>query len=904
MPTMSSGSSQRWGPISSMLALAPIFLGLPLYTLYHQFTLPTPNVHPYDPETLLPHPSEATILSYAKYLSEDIGYRTPGTREHAEADAWMVHKAEEIKQLCDEVLTKEKGRKLECEVWRQEGSGSHRFDMMATRLYKTYVDLSNIVIRISDGTERGKADAVLINAHLDSTLPSPGAADDALAVGVMLECARVLVETEGWEPTYSVIFLFNNAEESLQDGSHLFSTQHPIASTVRAVLNLEAAGTTGRELLFQATSEEMIEAYSRVPRPYGNVFANEIFSSGILLSDTDFRQFEYYLNVTGLDMAVVGNSYLYHMRGDLVENIQPGVAQHMADNSLALLRFLSSEQSPIGRLANGFVRPRTVFFSYLGFFVTYSFGTAKALYSTLFAASLILTWSTGVRRVWTSLGALGAALVGALVGANGVAFVMSNVLGKGMSWFKAEYYPIILYAPAAVVGALITQLPFCMADSKLPTRTLERPLLAALLLFQSFLATLGQFLNSGSSCAPFLGAVGMFVALSVDAILARRRPVVGAGSKKAVNGVAKASDNGAGVGAQKTENDEVSLWTYVIAMLVPLTTGIQILAATLVVFVPLTGRIGSDAPAEFIIASIVTVLGAFTTSFAVPFAHRFGPQKLRRALLLAVLVLGAVMAFFYREVPFDRMHQKRLFVLHKEDLVTQEQHLHIAAADGAAGFDELVHDIAVKFGVAGVPPKAIIMDDYNSDWDTLYPFSAFLSPYKIDLPLDPAYVAPWPPEEQFSVTALNDSIDEVAGTRHLTLKISHPGIIWTVIAFDAHVLEWTLDNSPPDEFSRHHIKEASFYGTDTWTVTMIIKHPAVNRDGKDDGGVAPTPAPSGLKINFIGIQEKRMWPAKKAEADGSQAMKLFKEFDEWMEEKTGGTVDAMLLGCVSGETVI
>lgn len=78
--------------------------------------------------------------------------------------------------------------------------------MMNARLYKTYVNLSNIIIRISDGTERGKASAVLINSHLDSTLPSPGAADDGLAVGVMLECARVLVETKGWEPTYSVIF--------------------------------------------------------------------------------------------------------------------------------------------------------------------------------------------------------------------------------------------------------------------------------------------------------------------------------------------------------------------------------------------------------------------------------------------------------------------------------------------------------------------------------------------------------------------------------------------------------------------------------------------------------------------------------------------------------------------------
>ena len=46
-----------------------------------------------------------------------------------------------------------------------------------------------------------------------------------------------------------------------------------------------AAGTTGRELLFQATSEEMIRAYSYAPRPFGTIVANEVFSSGIILSE-------------------------------------------------------------------------------------------------------------------------------------------------------------------------------------------------------------------------------------------------------------------------------------------------------------------------------------------------------------------------------------------------------------------------------------------------------------------------------------------------------------------------------------------------------------------------------------------------------------------------------------------
>lgn len=77
---------------------------------------------------------------------------------------------------------------------------------MNKRLYKTYVNLSNIIVRVSDGTERGKEHAVLVNSHVDSTLPSPGAADDALAVGVMLDCLRVLVHSPGWEPYHSIIF--------------------------------------------------------------------------------------------------------------------------------------------------------------------------------------------------------------------------------------------------------------------------------------------------------------------------------------------------------------------------------------------------------------------------------------------------------------------------------------------------------------------------------------------------------------------------------------------------------------------------------------------------------------------------------------------------------------------------
>ena len=58
---------------------------------------------------------------------------------------------------------------------------------------------------------------------------------------------------------------------------------------------------------------------------------------------------------------------------------------------------------------------------------------------------------------------------------------------------------------------------------------------------------------------------------------------------------------------------------------------------------------------------------------------------------------------------------------------------------------------------------------------------------------------------------------------------------------------------------------------------------------------------SKIPINFIGLQEAGIWPAKKAmKAQGGASMLFFEELDRWLEEKTGGKVDALLMGSVAG----
>ncbi|OCH96275.1 hypothetical protein OBBRIDRAFT_809204 [Obba rivulosa] len=869
---MSASPSRRWGPIRSLLYLAPLLVGISYAALRENYALPEPVVDPINPITGLPQISEARILEYSRYLSEDIGYRTVGTREHALGDEWMVQQAEVMRAQCEEALRALPGRKLQCEIWHQRGDGYHRFDIMGKRLYKTYRDLTNVVVRISDGTEKGKTHAVLVNAHVDSTLPSPGAADDALAVGIMLECMRVLVNTPDWEPTHSIVFLFNNAEESLQDGSHLFSTQHPIADTYcdicfrasdRSRTFLPAAGTTGKALLFQATSEQMIQTYSKVPRPSGTIIANEVFSSGIIMSDTDFRQFEEYLNVTGLDIAVVGNSYLYHTRKDLVENIEPGVAQNMAENTLALLLELSSPDSVLPTLTAGYTRPTTVFFSYFGYFIVYSFRTASAMYTALLIASVALIYFTYVdpapalkQRIspiveqLKGIAAVALGFVGAILGANIVAFLMRNVLGKALSWFSVEMSCIVLYGPAALAGALASQL--------LIGRVREHTVFTSILLLQALLATVVQSLGIGSSAALFLSALPLSISLVLNAFVT-------------------------------TPGDDVSLVSYALGQFTPLSLGTQIFCGTLDVFVPLTGRMGEEAPAEHIIASIVAFSGAYAVPLVLPFVHRFGRAVLIRSVVLMTILTAVVMAVFSLRSPFDNMHQKRMYVLHMENTTSLEQHLHVASADGAPGFDELAKSIAQRFSIPGIEAKSVVMDEWNGDWDILYPFSSFLTPYKFEMPLKPEYLDPL--DQTFKVSAANDTIDWAAGTRSLTLVVEHPGVIWTTIAFDAHVLKWTLDRNPPDGFARHHVKEASFYGHDRWSMDVVIKLP--------EGSDAPE-APK-LRVNFVGVHEKAMWPGKKAEKEaGGHVMRLFEEFDNWIADYTGDTVDVMLLGCVGG----
>lgn len=927
-----------------ILVLLSIFSFLGSVTLYLHYKLPTPRgpttviasgVTPADAAAY--HPpipgvvpanvageadkfhelfSEANAVGVMHHLSVDVGYRIVGTKEHVEAESWL----EDVLRRYEGVHNTDKdgdGGKTEVEVWKQIGDGAHRFDFMSSTVWKRYYSMSNLVVRISDGSEESKSNSLLLNAHLDSTLPSPGGADDGVGVAILLEALRVLTLPGTGRKLYnSVVLLFNDGEESLQDASHLYITQHNQTNTgVKAVVNLEACGTSGPELLFQATSQEMIEAYSHVPHPFGTVLANDVFSTGLILSDTDFRQFvEYGNGLTGLDMALVGNSYFYHTRKDIPQYLEPGATQHFGENTLAIIEHLCLKEESKELLRT--IQPRQtrhslpIYFSVAGrYFILLQ---NKAFKSIVMGLSAFINFQlSSIVRAEKDIGALNLVLlsslsavfsiVGAALGANVVAVIMAKVLGRGMSWYSHEFFPILLYAPPAVAGMLVVQLLTSKIVKPYQRPYLERASLSGLgIFFNLGLLGLNAF-GIGSAYLMALASLTFTLATTINDFV-----LIGVGQieEKLV-----------------APDMRVSPLIYGIMIVIPGIVGTEGMASFLDLFVPLTGRMGEISPADHIIASIVAGLAFLTFPFAIPLAHRYTSENLKKTILVLLGITAAVMAVFASPgwKPFDEAHPKRLFVHQVENVTSGEWFMNVGAADPAPGFKALSNELQAYLGLEGESAELRVMDDYNSDFDILYPVSAFLTPYKFQLPTPPShstkYAAPAPEAAHFTVKAKNEHLDLDAGTRSLTLEMSHPNVIWSVVAFDAEILSWNLPSSPPEGYQRHHIKSVARHGIYTWSVDLVLRlqPDAVEAAKKRSGlfkkssngrlikGKTEERDPSRLCIDASGLVADEMFPQHKEVVQGGDrpAMENFVRMDKFMQEKHP-EVDVMMLTVVAG----
>lgn len=164
---------------------------------------------------------------------------------------------------------------------------------------------------------------------------------------------------------------------------------------------MEACGAGGREVLFQAGPNHpwILETYSEeVPYPYASSLAQEIFQSGVVPGDTDYRIFRDFGNlsgknlnnkknvihlhiISGLDFAWSANGYVYHTKFDTIDQIPLGSLQRTGDNILSLARGMARghQLSNIESHRAG----NLVFFDFLGAFVVRWSMTVSNIINTL-----------------------------------------------------------------------------------------------------------------------------------------------------------------------------------------------------------------------------------------------------------------------------------------------------------------------------------------------------------------------------------------------------------------------------------------------------------------------------------------------------------------------------------------
>lgn len=204
---------------------------------------------------------------------------------------------------------------VDVDVLVQNPSGSFHLTFLGG-ITHIYDNLTNVIVRFNQHN-KPVHDSLLINCHFDSAIGSPAASDDAVSCAIMLEMLRSLSTSPPTLLDHAIIFLFNGAEEMVLPASHGFITQHPWAKEIKAFVNMEAAGAGGKEIVFQTGPKHpwLAKAYAQsAVYPSGSVFGEEVFQSGVIPGDTDFRIFRDFGGIPGVDMAYFINGYVYHTK--------------------------------------------------------------------------------------------------------------------------------------------------------------------------------------------------------------------------------------------------------------------------------------------------------------------------------------------------------------------------------------------------------------------------------------------------------------------------------------------------------------------------------------------------------------------------------------------------------------
>ncbi|XP_044121947.1 endoplasmic reticulum metallopeptidase 1 [Neovison vison] len=529
----------------------------------------------------------------------------------------------------------------------QRPTGSFSIDFLGG--FTSYYDnITNVVVKLEprDGAQH----AVLANCHFDSVANSPGASDDAVSCSVMLEVLRVLsMSSEALH--HAVIFLFNGAEENVLQASHGFITQHPWASLIRAFINLEAAGVGGKELVFQTGPENpwLVQAYvSAAKHPFASVVAQEVFQSGIIPSDTDFRIYRDFGNIPGIDLAFIENGYIYHTKYDTADRILTDSIQRAGDNILAVLKYLAT--SDMLPSSSKYRHGNMVFFDVLGLFVIAYPSRVGAILNCLVVTAVVLYLGKKLLRPKHKTDtyrkdffcALGITLISWFTSLVTVLIlaVFVSLIGQSLSWYSHFYVSVCLYGTAAVAKIiLIHTLAKKFYYVNASDRHLGELFFDTSLCVHCLSLTALTYRGLGSA---FVSAVWVAFPLLTKLCVHKDLKQHGARGK--------------------------FIAFYLLGMFIPYLYALYLIWAVFEMFTPILGRSGSEIPPDVVLASLLAGCTMTLSSYFISFIYL---AKSTRKTLLALATVCAVTlllvcsgAFFpYSSQPASP-RPKRVFLQH------------------------------------------------------------------------------------------------------------------------------------------------------------------------------------------------------------------------------------------------
>ncbi|XP_075168832.1 endoplasmic reticulum metallopeptidase 1 [Haematobia irritans] len=336
----------------------------------------------------------------------------------------------------------------------QLGSGNY----VLWKMVNCYQVIQNVVVKVSSRNSNSNS-SLLINSHFDSVPGSSGAGDAGMMIVIMLETMRIITKYDT-PLEHSIVFLFNGAEENPLQGSHAFITSHKWAENVKAFINLDSAGSGGREILFQSGPDHpwLMKYYgAHIMHPYASTIAEELFQNGFIPSETDFRIFRDFGHIPGLDLAHTFNGFVYHTKYDRFNVIPRRTYQLTGNNVLNVAKALANapELEDTENQSEG----HTVFYDILGWFIVYYSEQTGVIINIVVCVAFILTllgyiWNmahqTGMfrRRIFTKFGILFGIQLAAVVLAMGVTILIAvfiDAVGLSMTWFSRPWFIFGLY---------------------------------------------------------------------------------------------------------------------------------------------------------------------------------------------------------------------------------------------------------------------------------------------------------------------------------------------------------------------------------------------------------------------------------------------------------------------------